>query len=235
MIPYKDNIPSRHRPFITWGLIAVNVIVFLFELLEGPNLEQVFYQFGMVPAYVTAGTYGPRYEIVPFLTSMFMHAGWLHIAGNMLYLWIFGDNVEDRMGHVLFLFFYLVSGVGASLLHLATDPTSTVPTVGASGAIAGVMGAYFVLYPKARVRSVVIFFYLIRIMEIPAIVFLGLWFVLQFFSGMVASGTAESGGVAFWAHVGGFIVGIVGGFLARLLTKDRSMEVISPRGERFWR
>ena len=235
MIPYKDNIPSRHRPFITWGLIAVNVIVFLFELLEGPNLDAVFYQFGMVPAYVTAGTYGPRYEIVPFLTSMFMHAGWLHIAGNMLYLWIFGDNVEDRMGHVLFLFFYLVSGVGASLLHLATDPTSTVPTVGASGAIAGVMGAYFVLYPKARVRSVVIFFYLIRIMEIPAIIFLGFWFVLQFFSGVASIGAAESGGVAFWAHVGGFIVGIVGGFLARLLTKDRSMEVISPSGERFWR
>jgi membrane associated rhomboid family serine protease len=235
MIPYKDNIPSRKRPFITWGLIGINVIVFLFELMEGPNLDQVFYQFGMVPAYVTAGTYGPRYEVVPFLTSMFMHAGWLHIAGNMLYLWIFGDNVEDRMGHVLYLFFYLASGVGASLLHLATDPTSMVPTVGASGAIAGVMGAYLVLYPKARVRSVVIFFYLIRIMEIPAIIFLGFWFVLQLFSGLGSLGATESGGVAFWAHVGGFIVGIVCGFFARVLTKDRTMEVIGPDGRSVWR
>ncbi len=160
MLPFKDNIKSYRLPVVTWGLIGINVIVFIFELLEGANLEQVFYQFGMVPAYVTAGTYGPRYEIVPFLTSMFMHAGWLHIGGNMLYLYIFGNNVEDRMGHVLFLFFYLASGVGASLLHLATDPSSMVPTVGASGAIAGVMGAYFVLYPKARVRSVVFLLYL---------------------------------------------------------------------------
>ncbi|MBN2224200.1 MAG: rhomboid family intramembrane serine protease, partial [Deltaproteobacteria bacterium] len=236
MLPYKDNIPSRRVPFITWALIGINVIVFIFELMEGSNIEQVFYQFGMVPAYVTAGIYGPRYEVLPFLTSMFMHAGWLHIGGNMLYLWIFGDNVEDRMGHVVFLLFYLLSGVGASLLHLATDPGSAVPTVGASGAIAGVMGAYLVLYPKARIRTVVFFFYLIRIMEIPALVLLGFWFVLQFFSGVVASvGTAESGGVAFWAHVGGFIVGIAGGFLAKLLTKDRSMEVISPDGRSVWR
>ncbi len=235
MLPFKDNIPSRRVPFITWGLIGVNVIVFIFELMEGANLDQVFFQFGMVPAYVTAGLYGPRYEIVPFLTSMFMHAGWLHIAGNMLYLYIFGDNVEDRMGHVLFLFFYLLSGVGAGLLHLATDPHSMVPTVGASGAIAGVMGAYLVLYPKARVRSVVILVYFIRIMDIPAIVFLGFWFVLQFFSGVASLGGTSGGGVAFWAHVGGFVVGIVGGLLARVLTKDRSMEVISPAGERYWR
>jgi len=235
MLPFKDNVPSRRVPFITWALIGINVIVFIFELLEGANLDQVFYQFGMVPAYVTAGVYGPRYEIVPFLTSMFLHAGWLHIAGNMLYLWIFGNNVEDRMGHVIFLFFYLLSGVGAALLHLATDPSSMVPTVGASGAIAGVMGAYLVLYPKARVRSVVFLVYLIRIMDIPAVVFLGVWFVLQFFSGVASLGAAEGGGVAFWAHVGGFAVGIVGGFLARLLTKDRSMEVISPGGRSVWR
>jgi membrane associated rhomboid family serine protease len=235
MLPYRDNIPSRRVPFITWGLIGINVIVFIFELMEGANLDQVFFQFGMVPAYVTAGIYGPRYEIVPFLTSMFMHAGWLHIAGNMLYLYIFGDNVEDRMGHVLFLFFYLLSGVGAGMLHLATDPHSMVPTVGASGAIAGVMGAYLVLYPKARVRSVVILVYFIRIMDIPAIIFLGFWFVLQFFSGVASLGATEAGGVAFWAHVGGFIVGIVGGLLARLLTKDRSMEVIGSDGRSVWR
>ncbi len=235
MLPYKDNIPSRRVPFITWGLIGINVIVFIFELMEGANLEQVFYQFGMVPAYVTAGVYGPRYEIVPFLTSMFMHSGWLHIGGNMLYLWIFGDNVEDRMGHVVFLLFYLVSGVGASLLHLATDPHSTIPTVGASGAIAGVMGAYLVLYPKARIRSVVFFFYFIRIMEIPALILLGLWFVLQLFSGAASFGATEGGGVAFWAHVGGFIVGIGGGFLAKLLTKEPTMEVISPNGRHVWR
>ena len=235
MLPFKDNIKSYRLPVITWGLIGVNIIVFIFELMEGANLEQVFYQFGMVPAYVTAGVYGPRYEIVPFLTSMFMHAGWLHIGGNMLYLYIFGNNVEDRMGHVMFLFFYLASGVGASLLHLVTDPSSMVPTVGASGAIAGVMGAYFVLYPKARVRSVVFLVYLIRIMDIPAIVFLGFWFVLQIFSGVASIGAAESGGVAFWAHVGGFVVGIAGGFLARLLTKDRSVVTTVSSGGSAWR
>jgi membrane associated rhomboid family serine protease len=235
MLPYRDNIKAYRLPVITWGLIGVNIIVFFFELMEGPNLDQVFFQFGLVPAYVTAGTYGPRYEIVPFLTSMFMHSGWLHIGGNMLYLYIFGNNVEDRMGHVPFLFFYLLSGVGAALLHLATDPSSMVPTVGASGAIAGVMGAYFVLYPKARVRSVVFLVYLVRIMDIPAIVFLGFWFVLQIFSGVASLGATEGGGVAFWAHVGGFAVGIAGGFLARVLTKDRSMEIMEPVGRGAWR
>jgi membrane associated rhomboid family serine protease len=235
MLPYKDNIPSRRVPLVTWGLIAINVIVFFFELSLGTKLDAFIYQFGMVPSYVTTAAYGPRYVYLPFITSMFLHAGWLHVGGNMLFLYIFGDNVEDRMGHVVYLFFYLLSGVGAGLLHLATDPSSVVPTLGASGAIAGVMGAYFVLYPKARVRSVVFLVYFIRIMDIPAIVFLGIWFVMQLFSGVASVGAAEGGGVAFWAHVGGFIVGIVGGFLARILTKDRSMEVISPRGERYWR
>ncbi len=235
MIPYKDNIPARRFPLVTWGLIAINVAVFFYQLSLGQYLDTFIYHYGMVPAVVTASLRTSTLDVTPFITSMFLHGGWLHIAGNMLFLYIFGDNVEDRMGHVVYPLFYLASGIGAALLQLATDPTSPLPTIGASGAIAGVMGAYFVLYPRARVRTVVIFVFLIRIMDIPAILFLGIWFVLQFFSGVASIGTASAGGVAFWAHVGGFGVGLVGGLFAKLLTRDRSMEVISPRGERYWR
>jgi membrane associated rhomboid family serine protease len=235
MLPYKDNIPSRRVPFVNWTIIALNVIVFFYELSLGQKLDPFIYQFGVVPSYVTTGAYGPRYMYLPLITSMFLHAGWLHIAGNMLYLYIFGDNVEDRMGHFFFPFFYLLSGIGAALLQVAIDPSSTIPTVGASGAIAGVMGAYFVLYPKARVRSVVIIFFFIQIIDIPAVFFLGIWFVLQFFSGVMSLGGTQAGGVAFWAHVGGFFVGLFFGLVTRLLTKDRSMEVIATDGRRYWR
>ncbi len=238
MIPLRDNVPSKKIPFINYTFIAINVIAFIFELSLGQDLQNFFYQYGVVPAYVTAGTYGPRYEILTLFTSMFLHGGFLHIAGNMLFLWIFGDNVEDRMGHFLYILFYLGSGIGASLLHIAVDPQSPIPTVGASGAIAGVMGAYFILYPRARVLSAVIIFYFIRLMEIPAIVFLGIWFVLQFFTGVMSIGatTEATGGVAVWAHVGGFVVGIAGGLITRLLTgkKHQPVEVITRDGKRYW-
>jgi hypothetical protein len=237
MIPLKDNIPAEKTPFVTYALIAVNVLAFFYELALGEGLDTFVFYYGVVPDTVTAGIYGPQYTILPFFTSMFLHGGWLHIIGNMLFLWIFGDNVEDRMGHFLYLLFYLASGVGASILHVASDPHSTIPTIGASGAIAGVMGAYFVLYPRARVMSAVILFVFIKLMEIPAVIFLGIWFLIQIFSGVASIGAdAASGGVAFWAHVGGFIVGLAGGGLARLFTKDPTkgrVEVITKDGKRY--
>ncbi|MBN1883774.1 MAG: rhomboid family intramembrane serine protease [Deltaproteobacteria bacterium] len=237
MIPLRDNVPAEKTPFVTYVLIAINIAAFFYELALGKGLDTFVFYYGVVPETVTSGLYGPQYTILPFFTSMFLHGGWLHIIGNMLFLWIFGDNVEDRMGHFLYLIFYLASGLGASLLHVVSDPHSAVPTIGASGAIAGVMGAYFVLYPKARVTSVVILIYFIRLMEIPAVVFLGIWFLIQIFSGVASIGAdAASGGVAFWAHVGGFIVGLAGGGLARLLTKDPTkgrVEVITRDGKRY--
>ena len=244
MIPLKDNIPSERIPFVNYIFIGLNVIVFFIELAQGQQINEFIYRFGLVPAWVTAGTYGPRYEILPFFTSMFLHGGWMHIIGNMLFLWIFGDNVEDRMGHFFYLLFYLGSGIGASLLHIATAPGSTIPTVGASGAIAGVMGAYLVLYPRARVLTAVIIIYIIRMMEIPAIVFLGLWFLLQFIMGIAtAASTGATGGIAFWAHVGGFVVGVAGGGLAKLfsrrggprkLNRRPRVEVITKEGKRYY-
>ncbi len=244
MIPLKDNIPSERIPFINYILIGLNVIVFFIELAQGQQINDFINRFGLIPSLVTAGIHGPRYEILPFFTSMFLHGGWMHIIGNMLFLWIFGDNVEDRMGHFFYVLFYLGSGIGASLLHIATAPGSTIPTVGASGAIAGVMGAYLVLYPRARVLTAVIIIYIIRMMEIPAIVFLGLWFLMQFIMGVAtAASTGATGGIAFWAHVGGFLVGLVGGGIAKLFTrggrpkrlsKRPRVEVITKEGKRYW-
>lgn len=244
MLPLKDNVQSEKIPFVNYALIALNVLAFFYELALGQGLNDFIYHFGLVPSWVTAGVYGPRYEILPFFTSMFLHGGWMHIIGNMLFLWIFGDNVEDRMGHFFYILFYLGSGIGASLLHIATAPDSIVPTVGASGAIAGVMGAYFVLYPRARVLTVVVIVFLIRMIELPAILFLGLWFLMQFVMGIAtAASTGATGGIAFWAHVGGFLVGLAGGGIAKLISrgggpkrpsKRPRVEVITKEGKRYW-
>ena len=171
--------------------------------------------YGVVPAQVFAW---PQSDlpftaiVIPFLTSMFLHAGWLHLIGNMWYLWIFGDNVEDRLGHFPFLIFYLLSGIGAGIVHTIFNASTFIPSIGASGAIAGVLGAYMVSYPFARVLTLVPIFVFIQVIEIPALVVLGFWFIMQFFSGTAAlttSTNASSGGVAWWAHVGGFVIGII--------------------------
>ncbi len=205
MIPLRDVIPSRTTPFVTMVLIAVNVVVFLYELSLGSDgVERMIQDWGVVPARLSALT---------LLTSMFLHGGILHAAGNMLYLWIFGDNVEDRMGHGRFLTFYLLCGLAAALAESYVSPDSTVPMVGASGAIAGVMGAYFVLYPRSRIVTLLPLFIFIQVVEIPAVFFLGVWFLMQFLSGVgsiAASAESTGGGVAFWAHAGGFIAGLVG-------------------------
>lgn len=213
MIPLRDANPSRSVPFVTLALIALNCLVFLYEMaLPAAGLERLVFTFGMVPAKVTAFPANPGIGFldatVPFLTSMFLHAGWLHLLGNMWFLWIFGDNVEDHLGHLRFLLFYLLCGLVAAIVHLVFNLHSTIPTVGASGAIAGVLGAYLLLFPGARILTLVPVFF-VWLMELPAYVILLYWFVLQLLQGTATLGaSAAGGGVAWWAHVGGFLAGL---------------------------
>ena len=210
MIPLRDVIPSRTTPYITVTIIVLNVLAWLFELALPADVRTVFLQvYGVVPADFHATT---------LITSMFLHGGWMHVLGNMWYLWIFGDNVEDRLGHGRFIVFYLLCGMLAALGQIAIDPGSTLPTIGASGAIAGVMGAYFVLYPRSRVLTLIPLIIFWEIIELPAIVLLGFWFVIQLFSAgtiAVTASTGGGGGVAFAAHIAGFVVGMIGGLVFR--------------------
>ncbi len=221
MIPLRDNIPSRRLPVVTVTLIIANVLVFFYQLMLGRRLPLFFNEFAVIPyryfhdAYVTASgaiqQVGASELAVPLVTSMFLHGGWLHLGGNMLYLWIFGDNVEDRMGHFKFLVFYLLCGLAASGAHILTNAGSRVPSLGASGAIAGVLSGYLVLYPRARVLVLLPLWWIWQTFEVPALLFLGFWFVQQFFYGLLALGpqSAQTGGVAWWAHIGGFVAGAV--------------------------
>jgi membrane associated rhomboid family serine protease len=233
LIPLRDTIPSRSVPLVNTALIAACIGGFVIQVLAGDGGEALVRAFGFVPARLFhPGELGPgslSLGAFGLFSSMFLHGGFLHLAGNMLFLWIFGDNVEDALGHGRYLLFYLASGVLAALLQGVFSPTSLVPMVGASGAIAGVLGAYFVLYPHARVVTLVPLFFLFPLVEVPAFVFLLLWFLLQFWQGsaaLVTSGKAgaASGGVAWWAHVGGFAAGIA---LVALLKPRRRP---APRG-----
>jgi len=189
-------------------LIATNLAVFAYEMTLGRQLEPFIFQYGAIPAQLTQ--YGFTADQAGRLTSaMFLHGGWFHVLSNMLYLWIFGDNVEDRMGHVKYFIFYLLTGYIATIAHVLTAPFSTVPLVGASGAIAGVLGAYLVLFPRARVLTLVFILFFIQIVPIPAVIFLGFWFVLQVLSGMAGLAAQAAQGVAFWAHIGGFVFGML--------------------------
>ncbi len=221
MIPIRDQIPTRRVPVVTYLLIALNIIVFIFQYLAGPNQEALVYQFALIPANFQNGI--TITNIMDIFTSMFMHGGWAHLGGNMLYLWIFGDNVEDSMGSVKFLLFYLAGGFIASVTHILSNPGSSVPTVGASGAIAAVLGAYLILYPSSRVLTFIPIGFFMRLTAIPASIVLGFWFILQLFNGVLALGAADVGGVAFWAHIGGFVTGLL---LAKLLSNQRRQENI---------
>ena len=231
MIPLKDNIPSRTTPVVNYGLLVVCGVAFLLQLSVGSRAHNVVERYGMIPARVThpdqpvvvRREVGRRHGRIfyvegklaepPFnpyltlITCMFLHGGWMHFIFNMLFLYIFGDNVEDRLGHLGYLAFYLIAGVLAGLAHLLSAPSSVTPTIGASGAIAGVMGAYFLLYPHARVLTVIWVFFFLEFIVLPAWVMLGLWFVMQLFQGSLAAATHGAGGVAWWAHIGGFAVG----------------------------
>ena len=203
-------------PVVTWGLIVLNCLVFVYQLvLPESSLLRFFHLYGMVPARFSSPSWAaeagyPQSLALPFVSSMFLHGGFFHLLSNMWTLWIFGDNVEDRMGRFRFLVFYLICGLGAGLVHWLTNLGSTVPTIGASGAIAGVLGAYLVLYPRSRVVTLVPLFFWPLFFEIPAIFYLGFWFVTQLLSGAsaLASGAAGAGGIAWWAHVGGFLAGL---------------------------
>jgi membrane associated rhomboid family serine protease len=199
MIPIRDVIPSRTTPVVTIGLIAINAVVFLSSLaLTDDERMAWFATYGLVPA---------EFSMLSLVTSMFLHAGWAHAAGNLLSLWIFGDNVEDLLGHARFFVFYLATGAAAALAETWANPLSTVPLVGASGAIAGVMGAYLAMFPGSRVLVLLFLFLYVDVVEVPAVVFLTLWFLLQLVGGVGRTGA--EGGVAFWAHAGGFLAGLL--------------------------
>jgi len=221
MIPIRDDQPRFSTPYVTYFLVALNVVIFLMELSVGSQsrgaLNALIFEFGVVPKQVLDSLGGgpqlsPVGAVIPIFTSMFLHGSWLHIIGNMWVLWIFGDNIEDHVGHFLYLMFYLLCGFAAAVTHILLNPGSNVPTVGASGAIAGIMGAYFLLYPRARVLTIVPLIVFFTFWWLPAWIVLGYWFLVQFLSGTatsVAYSSSSSGGIAFWAHVGGFVAGIV--------------------------
>jgi membrane associated rhomboid family serine protease len=215
MLPIKDDQPRYSTPYVNGFLIALNILIYLFQAsLDPRSYDLLAHQFGVVPSHLSAFLAGsPRYPlaaiVIPFFTSMFLHAGWMHVLGNMWFLFIFGDNVEDYLGHFRYLLFYVLCGLFAMATQVAVYPHSSLPTVGASGAIAGVLGAYFILYPRARVLT----WFLVFVLYIPAWIILGYWFVLQFLAGAATLSVAQTGrdvgGVAVWAHVGGFVSGLV--------------------------
>ncbi|HSP16920.1 MAG TPA: rhomboid family intramembrane serine protease [Thermoanaerobaculia bacterium] len=211
MLPLSDHNPRRSTPYVTYVLVALNVLVFLWEISLGPNLERALIAIAFIPKRLwVPGYLIPSVEMM--FVSMFLHGGFLHVGGNMLYLWIFGDNVEDRLGHFRYTVFYLLCGVIAALAHAFANPNSTMPAIGASGAIAGVLGGYLILFPRARVTTLIPIFFFITIREIPAIFVLGFWFVLQLFSGVGSLGVPAAqdvGGVAYFAHIGGFVAGMI--------------------------
>jgi membrane associated rhomboid family serine protease len=211
MIPIRDTTQSKNYPVVNNTLIGINVLLFLIQLLQGPGIERFFFTYGLVPARYTnpeiALYFTPFQQGLAFVSFMFLHGGFLHLLGNMWSLYIFGDNVEDRLGPLRYLIFYLLCGWLSGLTHFLFNLDSPIPTIGASGAIAGVMGAYLVLYPTARVLTLIPIFFIPYFVEIPAFIFLGLWFLLQFLSATAAR--ADMGGIAWWAHVGGFAFGIL--------------------------
>ena len=221
MLPIQDEIRAHRFPFVNYSLIALNIIVFILELMAGPNLEAALYEIALIPANVTAGF--DLGDMKAIFTSMFLHAGLSHLLGNMLYLWIFGDNVEDRLGHFWYLVFYLAGGIVAAFAHVALNPNSVIPTVGASGAIAAVLGAYLILFPQVKVLTFVPIGFFLRLTLLPASLLLGFWFVLQLFNGLLTLGLADMGGTAFWAHIGGFVFGVLIGWLCNKKSLGRKV------------
>jgi membrane associated rhomboid family serine protease len=220
VIPLRDANPTQRRPIVTYALIVACVAVFGVELwiqaTQGETgLERFLTDWGAVPSRITENPTGPA--LLTLITSQFLHAGWIHLGGNMLYLWIFGNNVEDRFGRLGYLVFYLFGGIVAALSQIATSPDSTGPLIGASGAIAAVLGAYLVLYPGARVLSAVFLGFFYQLIQVPAVIVLVLWFALQLLSGFMSLGATAEGGVAFFAHIGGFVLGVIVGAAVRVV------------------
>src|SRR5512139_2656019 len=211
MIPIRDAARSQTFPVVNVLLIALNVLAFLWQLSQGQRLEEAFFLYGIVPARYSDPSIAAHFtafqQTLPFFTTMFLHGGFLHILGNMWFLYIFGDNIEDRLGHLRYLIFYLLCGIAAGLVHLVTNWNSKIPTVGASGAISGVMGAYLILYPRSRILTLIPILFFFQFVELPAYIFLGFWILMQLFSAGLTP--RNVGGIAFWAHIGGFFAGLV--------------------------
>jgi membrane associated rhomboid family serine protease len=210
MIPLRDTIRSKTTPVVNYILIGICGLVFLYELSHSAQIDTFVQRFAIIPVQVSPvlfhGHVSPG-AVFSLFTSMFLHGGWLHLMGNMLYLYIFGDNIEDRLGHIGYLFFYILSGIGAGLVEVYFNRHSSVPLIGASGAIAGVLGAYFLLFPRARVLTMIPLLIFFPVIEVSAFFFLGFWFILQFLQGSLSAGAGVAGGVAWWAHAGGFVIG----------------------------
>jgi membrane associated rhomboid family serine protease len=220
LIPYKDDNPTSTFPVVTIALIVLNAGVFVLMLMGDP--AEIARAWGAVPREMLSAGGGPH-ALATVVTSMYLHGGLLHLGGNMLYLWIFGDNIEDRMGHVRFALFYTAAGIVAAFAHAATDPGSAIPMIGASGAVSGVLGAYLMLYPRARVYTILFFFFFVRVVMLPALIVIGFWAIIQFASGLAAAGSGVAGGgsgVAWFAHVGGFLFGVL------------TIKILVPRGGR---
>ncbi len=224
MIPIRDRNPSGTFPYVTIGIIIINVLIFLYELSLGSGLGEFIMKFGVVPLKVSYYSQVSDLTFIntffPFISSIFLHGGFIHLIGNMWFLWIFGDNIEDKLGHFKFIAFYFLCGIIASSVHVFFNSQSSVPCVGASGAIAGVLGAYMITFPRARVVTIVPLFVFIQVMELPAMVVLGFWFVIQFFNGAASITASTSGaGVAWWAHIGGFAAGVIILYIMRIFLK----------------
>lgn len=208
MIPLRDSVRSRSRPVVMYTILGINALVFWHELSLGRDVAEFFHQYGLIARDFWQAK-GLVDRVAPIVTSMFIHVGWVHFLGNMLYLWVFGDNVEDRLGRLRFLSFYLSCGAIAALTQMIVNPFSRVPMIGASGAIAGILGGYLRMFPRARVLALVPFFFFLQLAEVPALFFLVFWFIVQLAQGALALAVMPAGGPAFWAHIGGFVAGFI--------------------------
>lgn len=210
MIPYKDDNPTSTFPFITVGIIVLNILIFIWEIISPAGEKAIIYSYGAIPYSIT--TFEKAQPVHPFFTlfsSMFLHGGYFHLGGNMLYLWIFGNNIEDRLGHLRFLTFYIFSGIVAAYSHAITEPNSTIPMIGASGAVSGILGAYILLFPHARVHTLIFLGFFVTIIKIPALIVIGFWAIIQLINGLISKGLLNQGGVAWFAHIGGFLIGLL--------------------------
>jgi membrane associated rhomboid family serine protease len=210
LIPYKDDNPTSIFPYVTIGIIACNTLIFLLQVFSPSGMEKVVYAYGAIPhSILTFEKTQPIHPTLTIFTAMYMHGGVFHLAGNMLYLWIFGNNIEDKLGRIRFILFYTFCGIIAAYSHAITDPNSLTPMIGASGAISGILGAYLLLFPRAGVYTIIFFGFFVQVVKIPALIVIGFWAILQFVNGLVSTGLVREGGIAWFAHIGGFLIGLV--------------------------
>jgi membrane associated rhomboid family serine protease len=210
MFPYKDDNPTNTFPFVTIGLIGLNILVFLLQLMSDVDGKRIVYAYGAIPHNIVSfESTQPIHPLLTLFTSMFMHGGVFHILGNMLYLWIFGNNIEDRLGHFRFILFYLFCGIAAALSHTMVAADSGVPMIGASGAVSGVLGAYILLFPMARIHTIIFLGFFVQSVQIPALIVIGFWAIIQIVNGLITQGMPNQGGIAWFAHAGGFLAGLI--------------------------